>query len=60
MSGGYFIEFKKVFAMYFNENLANITKMDKIVFFDIRIPRIITAIIVGIALSIAGATYQSC
>lgn len=37
-----------------------ISKMDQIVIFDVRLPRIITAMIIGFALSISGAIYQAC
>ena len=37
-----------------------LSKMDQIVVFDIRLPRILTAVFIGFALSVAGAVYQAC
>lgn len=59
MSGGYFISLNKIIKLLLGDN-NGVSNMDKIVFFNIRSPRIIMAIFIGAALSVAGATYQSC
>lgn len=47
---------KKIFDL----QIGGITKMDEIVVFDIRMPRILTAVLIGFGLSNSGAVYQSC
>lgn len=64
MIGDYKITIGKIievldFKILGGEN-AGISKMDQIVVFDIRTPRILTAVCIGFALSVAGAVYQSC
>lgn len=60
MSGGYFISLSKILKLCFSPLDEELSKMDKIVFYNIRSPRIIVAIFVGVGLSVAGAVYQGC
>ena len=60
MLGRYSIAFKDIIEVILNkgENVDEMLVMEKIVF-NVRLPRIFTAIFVGAALSISGAAYQS-
>lgn len=62
MLGDYKISVGKIASLFkiLDLNAFNITKMDQIVVFDIRMPRILTAVLIGFALSNAGAVYQAC
>lgn len=44
----------------FGLNLGEYKKMDKVIVYDIRLPRILMAILVGFALALSGAVYQGC
>ncbi|MCR8685452.1 FecCD family ABC transporter permease [Campylobacter ureolyticus] len=64
MAGNYDINFTTIKNVFLNE-LFNIQtqefkKMDKVIIYDIRFPRIIMAILVGFSLGIAGSIYQGC
>ena len=64
MLGDYKISIAKILDVLnlkiFDIPAAGISKMDQTVIFEIRMPRILTAVIVGFALSNAGAIYQAC
>ncbi|ASM37671.1 MAG: iron ABC transporter permease [Campylobacter sputorum] len=64
VAGSYDIDAKTVFEVLAHKilgfNSTNLTKMDIVIIHDIRLPRVITAILVGFALSVAGAVYQAC
>lgn len=45
---------------FFDIPSGDITKMDIIVLYDIRLPRVLMSILVGFSLSAAGAVYQGC
>ena len=64
MLGDYKISIAKILDVLnlkiFDIPAAGISKMDQTVIFEIRMPRILTAAIVGFALSNAGAIYQAC
>lgn len=64
MLGDYKISVSKIISVLalklFDLEASGISKMDQIVVFDIRMPRILTAAIIGFALSNAGAVYQAC
>jgi len=64
MLGDYKISIAKILDVLnlkiFDIPVAGISKMDQTVIFEIRMPRILTAVIVGFALSNAGAIYQAC
>lgn len=59
--GSYTISFVGVYSEIFNRLLdwGPLTTTDAIVIWDLRLPRLLTAITVGIGLSVAGATMQS-
>lgn len=63
-AGNYEISVSKVFSVLFSkitgyEN-TSITKMDEVIVWNIRAPRVIMAILAGAALASAGAAYQGC
>lgn len=64
LAGNYNISVSKIWQILdhklFGADYSNLSKMDFVVIYDIRLPRIITAIFVGFALSVAGAVYQAC
>lgn len=65
LAGSYNINFMVIYEIlmhkFFGTNLSEeITKMDIVITYDIRFPRVVTAILVGYALSIAGTVYQAC
>lgn len=63
-AGSYDVSVSKIYQILshkiFGFSAINLTKTDFVVIYDIRLPRIITAIFTGFALSIAGCVYQAC
>jgi len=59
--GSYSISFVDVYSEIFNRLLhwGPLTTTDALVIWDLRLPRLLTAITVGIGLSVAGAAMQS-
>lgn len=64
IAGNYHISAGTAFSIIFENvtgiNLTEISKMDNVIIWNIRTPRIIMAVLAGIALSVAGAAYQGC
>lgn len=64
IAGNYNISAINIFSIIvekmFNISIIDTSNMDKVIIWDIRLPRIIMAILAGIALSSAGAAYQGC
>lgn len=64
IAGNYDISSIKTFSIFtekiFGFPLVDTSNLDKVIIWDIRLPRIIMAILAGIALSTAGASYQGC
>jgi hmuU protein len=52
--------FNVLMQKIFGVQADGLSKMDMVIVYDIRLPRIITAILVGFALSVAGGVYQAC
>lgn len=63
-AGSYEVSIHKIYQILshklFKFDAINLTKTDFVVIYDIRLPRIITAIFTGFALSVAGCVYQAC
>lgn len=63
-AGNYEISVSKVFLVLFSKitgySNADIAKMDEVIVWNIRAPRVIMAILAGVALASAGAAYQGC
>ena len=63
-AGNYAISLKKIGEIllfkFFGRKSDTITKMDEIVFWTIRFPRVLNAMFIGFALSAAGTAYQGC
>lgn len=57
--GRYTLEPSEVIAMLLDHSYEGLSKSSKVVLFNIRLPRVLTAIWVGAALAVSGATYQS-
>lgn len=52
--------FNVLMQKFFGVQAEGLSKMNMVIVYDIRLPRIITAILVGFALSVAGVVYQAC
>ncbi|MGP1450233.1 MAG: FecCD family ABC transporter permease [Wolinella sp.] len=64
VAGSYEISFDKILAMFahkfFGVSDPILSRMDEVILWNVRLPRIIEAIWVGVALASAGAVYQGC
>ncbi|MCX0221767.1 iron ABC transporter permease, partial [Escherichia coli] len=56
LSGAYRLDIQHVMALIVSQE--GVTAQDKIVFWQIRLPRIVAALLLGAALAGAGTTYQ--
>lgn len=63
-AGNYDISIGAAFSVIFENitgiNLSEISKMDNVIIWNIRTPRVLMAVLAGIALATAGAAYQGC
>lgn len=58
--GRYTLSFNEIIKVFLNlNNISGIDAKEKSIIFDIRLPRIIATIAVGMGLSVSGATYQA-
>jgi iron complex transport system permease protein len=64
LSGAYEIEAGRVFSLIWSKitgvSHPDITRVEEVVVWQIRVPRLILAVMAGMALAVSGAAYQGC
>lgn len=58
VSGAYHLDMQQLLALILRQE--NVPVQEQIVFWQIRVPRILAALLLGAALAGAGTTYQEC